>query len=83
MSGEAKYSLLVLWEHEIRTAATLFEKATRLLGDESASNDARQTACAEAYEAARAALWGADDEERALVLSSAPKSIRSKKGKSR
>lgn len=81
MSGEAKYSLLVLWEHEVRLAAALFEKATRLLGDESASEDVKQTACAEAYEAARAALWGAHDEERALILSSAPKSLRTKSGR--
>lgn len=71
MPGTANYSLLILFEDEIRTAATLLTKAQRIYEADPESHDARR-AVLDAICACAVALQGADDNRAVLMLTNKP-----------
>jgi hypothetical protein len=70
VSDKDSITLCILWEHEIRLAATLLRAATEL--PEDAPQDICDKALQDAFAAAIAALWHVTDDA-ALLLSSADK----------
>jgi hypothetical protein len=74
MADEANVRFLILWENELRAAAQAFAVAHKLQDDETASDDERSAAIANALRLADLALHGADDDDATLLLS-APRDI--------
>ena len=71
MADEANVRFLILWENELRAAAQAFAAAHKLQDDETASDDERAAAIANALRFSDLALHGADDEDATLLLSAA------------
>lgn len=76
MSDKTLIKLTILWERELRLAARMLKQASDIIEAEHKdgaagpmSADATR-ALFDAFDAANAALAGADDEETALILSS-------------
>lgn len=70
MPAEATMKVVVLYEDEVRLAATALDKFREILHDDAVSEDAKEAAWTAALHACLVALAGAEDSEATLVLAS-------------